>query len=182
MERLPRHRTFELEEDYVNNHEHIHAAEEYSLKDLRKIASAREIKGRSKMDKPTLIAALTMQTWGAPFEKAPKKTRAHTPWDEFRVARLAQYIDAEGGGKAGFGKAMKRIGDQYKATGVAKGPRVPTGAPKGSFGKAVKEAVAKYRAAQAAGEQVAEELYGEGKAHKNRLARARAQLKALKGN
>jgi len=180
MERLPRHRTFELEEDFKTNHEHIHAAEEYSLKDLRKIAAAREIKGRSKMNKPTLIAALTMQSWGAPFEKV-KKSRTHTPYDEFRVARLAEYMDAEGGGKAGFGAAMKKIGAQWKASGAAKPARVASGAPKGAFGKAVKEAVAKYRAAQAAGEQVAEDLYGEGKAHKNRLARARAQLKALKG-
>jgi hypothetical protein len=174
-------RTFALQEDYLTNHTHAHAANQYTKKDLMKVAAAREIVGRSKMDKPALIAALTMQEWGS--EKPAKKTRAHTAWDDFRHEKLSEYIVSQNG----FPGAMARISKQWRESPAYKGPRVPKGrvakAPvvkgppkaKGAYGKYVKEAVARYMAQQGAADK-----YGEGKEWKSKAARALAQYRASK--
>jgi hypothetical protein len=177
-------RTFALQEDYLTNHTHAHAANQYTKKDLMKVAAAREIVGRSKMDKPALIAALTQQEWGS--EKPAKKTRSHTAWDDFRHEKLSEYISSQNG----FAGAMARISKQWRESPAYKGPRVPKakapkepkepvvkGPPKakGAYGKYVKEAVARYMAQQGAADK-----YGEGKEWKSKAARALAQYRASK--
>jgi hypothetical protein len=185
--RKPHARTFPGQADWLETHEHPHAATEYTKKDLMHLAAARGIEGRSKMNKDELIAALVEQTWG-PATIAAKEhhTRTHTAWDDFRASKLKSYIDTQKAAgaanhKAAFAAAMAKISNQYRATpdfGARAKKVIRPGMTAKGYAAEISRLVNKYRDQQGGAKKAPAQIYGEGKEFKNRRARALAQYRA----
>lgn len=186
--RKPHARTFPGQADWLETHEHPHAANEYTKKDLMHLASARGIEGRSKMNKDELIAALVEQTWGPATVAKPHHTRTHTAWDDFRASKLKSYIDTQKAAgaanhKAAFAAAMSKISGQYRATpdfGVRASAKksIRPGMTAKGYAAEISRLVAKYRDQQGGAKKAPAQIYGQGKEFKNRRARALAQYRA----
>lgn len=185
--RKPHARTFAGQADWLETHEHPHAAHEYTKKDLMHLASARGIEGRSKMNKDELIAALTEQTWGpATIAHKEHHTRTHTAWDDFRASKLKSYIDTQKAAgaanhKAAFAAAMNKIATQYRATpdfGARAKKVIRPGMTSKGYAAEISRLVNKYRDQQGGAKKAPAQIYGEGKEFKNRRARALAQYRA----
>jgi hypothetical protein len=184
--RKPHARTFPGQADWVETHEHPHAAHEYTKKDLMHLASARGIEGRSKMNKDELIAALVEQTWGPATVAKEHHTRTHTAWDDFRASKLKSYIDTQKAAgaanhKAAFSAAMAKISNQYRATpdfGARAKKVIRPGVGAKGYAAEISRLVKKYRDQQGGAKVAPPQMYGEGKEFKNRRARALAQYRA----
>lgn len=184
--RKPHARTFAGQADWLETHEHPHAAHEYTKKDLMHLASARGIEGRSKMNKDELIAALTEQTWGPATVAKEHHTRTHTAWDDFRTSKLKSYIDSAkaigaANHKAAFAAAMAKISNQYRATpdfGARAKKVIRPGMTAKGYAAEISRLVNKYRDQQGGAKKAPAQIYGEGKEFKNRRARALAQYRA----